>query len=106
MASATVSDEDLAKQQARVEKLRQQVEDAERTRSIREREYANAITMEQLRAEEARLQSQLDAAKADARVSSVKEGASGPLEAAREATRIAEAQGSAANTNPTGGEGS
>jgi hypothetical protein len=104
--SSPVSDEELAKKQERVARLRQQVADAEATRTTRERDQANAITMAQLDAEEARLQAQLDAAKASAKVTSVREGASGPLEAAREDLRTAEAQGAAAATNPTGGEGS
>lgn len=104
--SSPVSDTDLAKKQERVAKLRAQVEEQERTRSQREREQANAITMAQLDAEEARLQAQLDAARAGSKVGAVKEGASGPLEAAREERKIAEAQGAAASTTPTGGEGS
>jgi hypothetical protein len=104
--SSPVSDADLAKKQERVAKLRAQVEEAERTRVERERDQANTITMAQLDAEEARLQAQLDSAKAAGRVSTVKEGASGPLEAAREDLRIAEAQGAAANVTPTTGEGS
>ena len=102
----TVSDEDLAKQQERVNKLRQQVAEAEATRTAREREQANAITMEQLKAEEARLQANLDAAKAGGSASAVKEGASGPLEQAREDRQTAEKIGAAAQTNPTTGEGS
>ena len=79
----TVSDEDLANAAERVNKLRQQVAEAEATRTARERQQANAITMEQLKAEEARLQANLDAAKAGGSASAVKEGASGPLEQAR-----------------------
>lgn len=104
--TSPVSDADLAKKQERVARLRAQVEDAERTRTERERNQANAIVAAQLDAEEARLVAQLEAAKSAAKVGSVKEGAAGPLEAAREEQKVAEAQGAAAQTTPTGGEGS
>jgi hypothetical protein len=106
MNVASVTDEDLAKKQASVAKLRQQVEDADRLRITRERDQANDITYAQLDAEEARLQAQLDAAKAAAKVGSVKDAASAPLAAAQEDKAVAQAQGAAAVPTPTTGEGS
>lgn len=89
------TDDALRKQQDKVTKLRQQLADEERKRTAREREVANDITMAQLQAEEARLQSQLIAAKERNKVSAVRSGAEAPLESAREALREAEQQSAA-----------
>jgi hypothetical protein len=104
--TSPVSDADLAKKQERVARLRAQVEEANRTRITREQQQANTITMAQLDAEEARLEAELAAAKSASRVGAVKEGASGPLAAAKEEKAVAEAQGAAALNTPTAGEGS
>lgn len=101
--TSPVSDADLAKKQERVARLRQQVEDAERTRVTREQQQANTITMAQLEAEEARLEAQLAAAKEAGKVGAVKDGVSAPLEAAREDRAIAQEQAKAqgATTPPS-----
>ena len=78
----SVSDEDVARKVASVEKLRQQVADAESKRLDNERSQTNAIQLRQLEAEEARLQLELTRAKATSTVASAREGASAPLDAA------------------------
>jgi hypothetical protein len=83
------SEEELQKQSQRVEKLRQQVADAESVRVQRERDLANDVTMAQLQAEEAMLEARLAAAKDAGKVGSVKEGAEAPLDAAKEDMRLA-----------------
>lgn len=106
MATTPPTDEEVAKKQERVAKLREQVETADRTRVQRERDQHNTILMEQLNAEEARLEAELAASKSSSTVTAVRSGASGPLAAAREERATAEAQGAAAQTTPTSGEGS
>lgn len=75
------SDEDVAKKAEAVEKLRQQVANAESTREVRERELHNDIQMRQLEAEEARLKTRLAVAKEEGKVAHVKAGAEAPLSA-------------------------
>lgn len=77
------SDEDLAKEQARVEKLRQQLADEEAKRVERERSLANDITLAQLQAEAAQLEARLAVAKEQGKVATVKDGAAAPLDAAK-----------------------
>lgn len=98
------TDEELRKQQEKVAKLRRQLADEERKRVARERELSNDITMTQLQAEEARLQSRLVAAKERNKVSAVKSGAEAPLESAREALRAAEEQTAATEASVANGK--
>lgn len=78
------SDEDLKKKQEHVARLREQVAAEEAKRVTREAELANDVTMAQLTAEEARLEAQLTAARQANKVTAVKDGASAPLQSARE----------------------
>lgn len=94
------SDEDLQKEAERVQKLREQVSNAEAKRTERERELANDVTMTQLQAEAAALEARLAVAKEAGKVSSVKDGASAPLDAAKEQLRRAVAQKEAAEAAP------
>jgi hypothetical protein len=104
--NSTVTDEDLAKQQATVEKLREQVADAERTRLDRERSQHNAIRMAELQAEEARLTAQLASARDAAKAGSVQQGAAAPLEAARADLAVAQEQAAATQAaTDTSGKG-
>lgn len=79
------SDEELQKQSERVQKLREQVAEAEAKRVEREREVANDITMAQLKAEEAQLEARLTVAREAGKVNAVKAGVAAPLDAAKEA---------------------
>lgn len=90
------SDEELQAKADRVEKLRSQVAAEEAKRATREREIANDITAAQLDAEAAALETRLQVAKDAGKVSAVKEGASAPLDAARESLATAVAQQDAA----------
>lgn len=63
----TVTDKELDKLRSDNEKLRDQIADAEAERASREQALARQIEAEQLRAENARLQLQLDAAQAQAK---------------------------------------
>jgi hypothetical protein len=78
-----VSDEDVARKVERVEKLRQQVADANAKRLENERAQTNSIQFAQLEAEEARLELELTRAKSASTVSAAKSGASAPLDAAK-----------------------
>ena len=69
------TDEELAKKAEHVQRLREQVAAAQAQRVSREAEVSNDITAAQLDAEEVRLQAQLDAAKHESKVASVKSGA-------------------------------
>lgn len=86
------SDEDLAKKADSVQKLREQVADAEAKRVERERSVSNDITMAQLESEEAALRARLAAAREASKVSTVKSGAEAPLAAAKEQMEAAVAQ--------------
>jgi hypothetical protein len=90
------TDEELTKKGEQVQKLREQVAAAEAQRVSREAEVSNDIAMEQLKAEETRLQAQLDAAKNDSKASSVKAGAASVLDTIKgdqaNASAFAEAQ--------------
>lgn len=68
------SAEELAKKAEHVQKLREQVAEAEAKRVAREVEASNDVAYAQLDAEEARLEAQLAAAKESAKVGVVKEG--------------------------------
>jgi hypothetical protein len=94
------SDEDLQKQSERVQKLREQVADAEAKRVERESSLANDVTMAQLQAEEAALEARLAVAKEAGKVGNVKSGASAPLDAAKEQLKRAVAQKEAAEKAP------
>jgi len=95
------SDEDLQAQAEKVEKLRQQVVDADANRENRERELSNDIAMTQLQAEEAALQARLAVAKESGKVASVKAGADAPLSAAKDQLARAVAQQKAAEKDPS-----
>lgn len=90
------SQEELAKKGEHVQKLREQVAAEEAKRLERESGLANEITAQQLDAEAARLEAQLAMAKQANRASAVKEGASGPLAAAKAEMEAAVAQQKAA----------
>lgn len=77
------SDEDLAKQADKVQKLRDQVASAEAERVQRERDSANDVAMLQLQAEEERLNAALVVAKDAKKAASVKDGNDAPLSAAK-----------------------
>ena len=70
-----ITDEELVKKQAHVQKLREQVANEEAKRTERQADLVNDITARQLDAEAARLEAQLEAAKQANKVSAVKEGA-------------------------------
>lgn len=69
------TDDELAKKRDKLEKLREQVAEAEDTRLQRERELSNDISAAELDAEEARLTHRLSIAKEMSKVSVVKAGA-------------------------------
>lgn len=92
---AEVTDEDLARKRERVSKLRDQLAEAEATRTNRVLDTDREIEAARLDAEEKRLEAQLSQAKEAAKVSVVKEGASGPLAQAKEQMKQAEAQSAA-----------
>jgi len=83
------SDEELAKKAERVQKLREQVAAEEAKRLEREAGLSNDITAQRLDAEAARLEAQLAMAKQASKASTAKEGASAPLEAAKEEMKAA-----------------
>lgn len=91
-----ISDTELAKKQAYVEKLRGQVAEEEAKRTQREADSTNELAAVQLDAEAARLEAQLQAAKDVNKASAVRSGAAAPLYAAKEdlarAQAVAEAQ--------------
>lgn len=90
------SDEELQKKAEDVDKLRQQVANAEATREQREKELANDITLKQLEAEEASLKARLAVSKDAGKVSNVRDGAAAPLNAVGEMMERAVAQQKAA----------
>ena len=95
---ATVSEEDLQRKRDKNDKLREQIAAAEADAEARSRSQANEIESAQLDAETARLEARLQQAKAAARVSVAKEAAVGPLAAAKEQLKAAQA----AKDNPVG----
>ena len=90
------SDEDLQKEMDRVQKLREQVADAEAKRVSRERELANDVTMNQLQAEAAQLEARLTVQSDSSKVANVKSGAAAPIEATKEELKRAVAMRDAA----------
>lgn len=78
------SDEELQRKAEAVQKLREQVTEAEAQREQRELDTANDVTMTQLEAEEAALRARLAQAKEAGKVASVKSGVEAPLNAAKE----------------------
>lgn len=93
------SQEDLNKKAEAVQRLRQQVADAEAERLGRESELANDITLKQLETEEALLKARLATVREGKKVSSVKQGAEAPLSAAKEQMERALAQQKAAEAS-------
>jgi hypothetical protein len=91
-----VSDEELAEKRKRVEKLRSDIASAEATQAARVREQENEIEAAQLDAEAARLEAQLTRTKERSKVASIKDGASRPLDQAKEELKAANAQAAAA----------
>ena len=79
-----VSDDELQAQVKTNKKLREQLAEAQSKENQRHVEAGRELRYAQLKAEEARLQAQLDAAKRSAQAGSVKDAVSGPLAAARE----------------------
>lgn len=93
------SDEELAKKAEEVERLRQQVAEAEALRESRERGLTNDIQAAELDAEAARLRAELAALKDSAKVSNVRESATPLLTEtanAKEAASVAKAAEKAA----------
>ena len=84
-----VTDEEILQKQERVAKLRNDIASAEATQAARVREQENTILATQLDAEAARLEAQLNVTKQNAKVASVKEGASLPLTQAKEELKAA-----------------
>lgn len=87
-----VSDEELEQKRQHNAKLREQIAAEDQKKSERLRDQHNAIQAAQLDAETARLEAQLAAAKESAKAGSVKEGASGVLDEAKEQMKAAQAQ--------------
>jgi acetylornithine/succinyldiaminopimelate/putrescine aminotransferase len=97
------SDEDLAKKADNVQKLREQVADAEAKRVERERAVSNDLTFAQLESEEAALRARLAAAREASKVTTVNSGAEAPLAAVKEQMEAAVAREQAvAATNEKG----
>lgn len=90
------TDEELTKKGEQVQKLREQVAAAQDQRVSREAEVSNDIAMAQLKAEETRLQAQLDAVKSDGKAASVNAAAASVLDTIKDdqanASAFAEAQ--------------
>jgi predicted nucleic acid-binding Zn-ribbon protein len=86
-----ITENDLQKKRDRLDKLREQIADAETTASAHVTDQAYQVEMAQLEAEEARLETQLARAKASAKVTVAKDGATGPLQAAKEQLAAAQA---------------
>lgn len=95
------TDAELERLQKSVEKKRERVL-VERVRlTERTNELSNDITAVQLQAEEARLDAELATLANQSKVTSVREGASAPLDAAREELRnaVASQEGATANAD-------
>ncbi len=88
------TDKELDKLRSANDKLRDQIAAEEATRASSDADAAREIEAEQLKAEQARLEAQLNLAKA-ANAASKKGAESGPLQVAREAREAAEEQGKA-----------
>jgi hypothetical protein len=86
-----LSEEDLQKKRDRADKLREQIAQAEAEASANVQAQANEVEGAQLDAEVARLETQLARAKAAAKVTVARSGASGPLAAAKDQLAAAEA---------------
>jgi hypothetical protein len=97
----SVSDEDVQKKADDVQKLREQVQDAEANRVSREAELSNQFTINQLEAEEAQLRARLAVAKEAGKVAAVKAGADAPLAAVKAQMEQAVAQEKAATEKPS-----
>lgn len=97
-----ISDDDLAKKQDYVEKLRQQVASEEAKRTEREAGLQNDITAAQLDAEASRLEAQLQAAKDANKVAAVKAGASNVTDVLEQEKADAAAAAKAANESQEG----
>ncbi len=89
------SDEDLAKEQAAVEKLREQVASEEATLLQRQQELANDVTANALQREKAALQARLDQLKGQSKVAAVREGAAAVVDPVKHAASIEDAKSAA-----------
>jgi hypothetical protein len=89
------TDKELATKRARVEKLRQQLANAESTRVAREQETSNDVLAAQLDAEASQLEAQLAEAKRTSKVTVVREGVQTITDVARDDVAAAEAQAEA-----------
>lgn len=98
------SDEDLDKQKDKVQKLREDVAQAEATRINREASLANDETMLRLQTEEAQLRARLAEVKESSKASSVKAGNDAPLSAAKADMEAAVARQKAAENPGDDGE--
>lgn len=86
-----ISEDDLQKRRDKANKLREQIADAEAAASTNVQEASNQIEATQLDAEIVSLEATLQRAKAAAKVTVAKEGASGPLAAVKDQLAAAEA---------------
>lgn len=92
----TTTDKELATKRARVQKLREQLADAEAKRVAQEQDMSNDVLAAQLDAEAAQLEVQLAEAKRTSKVTVVREGVSSITDTARDDVAAAEAQAKAA----------
>jgi len=93
-----ISEEDLQKRRDKADKLREQIAAAEAAATSHVQDASNEFEAAQLDAEVARLETRLQHAKAAAKISVAKDGASGPLAAVKEQLEAAVA----AKDNPVG----
>lgn len=89
------SEEELAKQREKNQRLREQIAEANALRAERESEMSREVEMSQLQAEEARLTAQLDQSKAASSAQSIKAAA---------ATLLGETEESSPKAAPKGKE--
>ena len=101
---AEVTEEDLEKKRASVDKLREQIADAQSSREERERNLSNEIAMKQLDAEEARLKAELAATREAAKASNVKAGTADLIETLGDDEKRANEQAKAVETAKSAGK--
>ncbi len=90
------SDEEVAAERQRVEKLRNQLAEARGVRVERENAQTNDIKAARLRAEAAGLEAELAEAREAAKVGNVRSGSAEIIDTAKEAEKAAEAASKAA----------
>lgn len=92
---ASVTEEELERERERNEKLRAQIADEQAKLAERANAAEREVALNQLKAEGARLEAQLNNVKESAKAASIKDGASGPLAQAQEQLKAAQAQANA-----------